>query len=160
MRRWIRAGLLIGLPIAVVLILLFGGGQVRRCLGLAPCAALPPVEGPPIIGTTGGLVTVLVIVGIAWVAVAGSVLRRAWQGDRSRLRGSALLLLLLPTAVGIAAVMIELVQGQGKRIAVETGVGITLLVASILAPALLAAIAASTPPAARAAAPGAATRST
>jgi hypothetical protein len=156
MRRWTSAGLLIGLPIAAVLILLFGGGRVQRCLGGTACAALPPVEGPPIIGTTGGLVSVLVFVGIAWLAVAALVLRRAWQGDRSRLRRSALLLLLLPTAVGIAASLFELVHGDGKRIAVETGVGITLLGASILAPVLLAAIAASTPPMAQGAAPGAA----
>jgi hypothetical protein len=145
MRRRAAAGLLIGLPVVGLLVLLLGGTRVRQCLGGSTCAALPPVEGLPIIGTTGGLVTVLVTVGVAWLAIAWWVLRRAWHRDRSMLRRSALVVSLLPIATGVAVFVLELLQGQRRRSALETGVGCALLVASFLAPIVLARLALTRP---------------
>src|SRR4051794_40535172 len=141
MRRWTRAVLLISLPVAAILILLIGGGQVRQCLGGTACAALPPVEGPPIIGTTFGLIAALLVLGVTWLALAGSVVLRAWERDRAILRRWSLAASVLATAIGTAAGVLQLYQEQGKRIALETGVGTTLLVASFVAPLVLARVA-------------------
>jgi hypothetical protein len=145
MRRSIVAGLLIGLPVVALLILLAGGGRVRQCLGGTACAALPSLEGPPVIGTAVGLVATLVIIGAVWLSLAGVVLRRAWRHDRSSLRRSTALTLVVALTIGSSAMVLELLQDQGKRIALETCIGATLLVTAVLAPLVLAWLALRSP---------------
>jgi hypothetical protein len=129
---------LIGTPVLIVSLLLFGGGQVQRCLGLYGCGTEPAPILRPVIGTASGIVVLCVVLVSTWVVVAGAAIRYLWSADRTRL----LRIAKATAAVGIATALVgagwRFFEGARLRVVAEDA-GLLVLGALIVTlPPLLA----------------------
>ena len=141
-QRWwprvVVATVLVLAPIGMAVITLFGGGQVRQCLGLGGCPGLPAPETLPIIGTTDRLVAVLLVLAGGWLTSATVTIRYLWSTDRSRLVRVLAVGSGLVVATAAVVAVLRLADGQRLRIVAEDA-GLWALGAAILvAPLVLA----------------------
>jgi hypothetical protein len=127
--------MLVGVPIVVTAILLFGGGQVNACLGGRACLDLPPPA--PILGLLGLDVAgpSAVALAIGWVVLAFLVARHIAARDGRRLHRAALGVVLLAGGMGIVAGGLRFLDGAARRTVVEDAalwaIGTVLVVAPL-----------------------------
>jgi hypothetical protein len=113
------AALLVGVPIVVAAILLFGGGQVNACLGGGACLDLPPPR--PTLGLFGRDVAgpAAVVLAVGWLALALLVARQVARLDGRRLGRAALTVLILGAGTGIVTGVVRLLDGAARRAAAQ-----------------------------------------
>jgi hypothetical protein len=129
--RRVVAAYAVGIGPAVLLAVLFFGGQViTPCLGFQ-CP--PPTDGPiPIIGTAIGFRVTVGLLAVVWllalVAVSWSAIRR---------RGGRIIGLVAPAAagglaLGVTAAVYQIVSGDRLRSAAVTGITVAALAAAVV----------------------------
>src|SRR4029079_15965511 len=69
------------LPSVVFVLLLFGGGQVQRCLALT-CPPPPPRPTYPLIGTTDPTLALTLLLALVWVGLALATITHLISSDR------------------------------------------------------------------------------
>jgi hypothetical protein len=132
------AAFLVLAPIAFVAVLLFGGAQVKQCLGLTGCPGLSvPESGPiPIIGTEAGAILLLVVIGAVWLVAAGLTILYLWSSDRPRLQRAATWTVVLVVVTAAVVAVLRLTEGRGMRIVAEDAglyaVGVVIVVTPLL----------------------------
>jgi hypothetical protein len=137
--RIIVAAVLVLAPIAVTLIVLFGGGRVNQCLGgRGICGTLPPPEQVPLIGSPAGLVTTIVALSGLWLGAAALTIGSLWSMDRGRLGRAIATVAGLVVATAVVTVMFRLIEGQRLRVVAEDAGLYALGVAIIAIPLALA----------------------
>jgi len=125
------------LPSVVFALLLFGGGQVQRCLALT-CPPPPPRPTYPLIGTTDPTLALTMLLALVWVGLALATITRLITGDRPRL---VRLLAVLLAACAVVAAVVALatrLDGDRWRTVAESAALSAAVVASLLLPPLLA----------------------
>jgi hypothetical protein len=117
--RALVAVVLVLAPIAAGTALLFGGGQVKQCLGLTGCGLVPEPVQFPIIGTPAGALTVSVSLGAIWIVAAILATRYLWSADRTRLLRAAALTCVLVLATSVVVALSRLIDGDRLRVVAE-----------------------------------------
>jgi hypothetical protein len=135
--RAVLAAVLLLAPVAIVIVLTFGGDPVNRCLGGSVCGLLEPTS-IPVIGSTNGLIAVMAALGTAWLAAAVLTVWLLWAVDPSRVVGLAVRILILVIAIGVLVAGIRMVEGQGQKVALEDAALLSLGATLLLVPMLLA----------------------
>ena len=137
--RIIVAAVLVLAPVVLTVILLFGGSRMNQCLG-GPgiCAALPPPEQVPFIGSPAGLVTTIVALGSVWLGAAALTIGSLWSTKRARLGRAAATVAGLAVATAVVVVVFRLVEGQRLRVVAEDAGLYVVGVAIIAIPLALA----------------------
>ena len=135
--RIVRILALATLPSVVFVLLLFGGGEVQRCLALT-CPPPPPRPPYPLIGTTDPTLALTLLLALVWVGLAVATITRLITSDRPRL---VRLLAVLFAACAVVAVVVALatrLDGDRWRTVAESAALSAAVVASLLLPPLLA----------------------
>jgi hypothetical protein len=129
--RILISAVLVFAPIALAVILVFGGGQVNQCLG-GRCATLPPPEQVPVIGSQAGLIAIVLAVSAFWLVAAALAIRSLWLTDRARLGRATAVSAGLVVATAVVTVVVRLIDGQRLRVVAEDA-GLYAIGAAIIA---------------------------
>jgi hypothetical protein len=134
--RILAALVLLAAPIATAVVVLFAGGYVQRCLS----TRCPQVVIEPWIAaaTPGGLLTLLLVYLAIWLAVATTVIGWLWAHDRRRLVWSSAVVCGIGLGVGAFVGCQRIVDGLGRRTAVEDAVLYAAVAVAIAIPLILA----------------------
>jgi hypothetical protein len=117
------------LPIALTLVLLYGGGQVQQCLGGSACVVDPAAASPVLFPF------VALALGIAWLVIATGSIAYLRFADTRRLWRAAGGSLALVVATSVVTAGSRVLDGQRLRVVAEDaglyGLGALLVVAPI-----------------------------
>jgi len=125
------------LPSVVFVLLLFGGGEVQRCLALT-CPPPPPRPTYPLIGTTDPTLALTLLLALVWVGLALATITHLISSDRPRLVRLVAVLFAACAVVAAVVALATRLDGDRWRTVAESAALSAAAVASLLLPPLLA----------------------